>query len=288
MSIIERVSDLLGSSEWPSRPEPPRGESIRTTAMESIERSLRQIPDGADSDPTRRLAGQSESGELSENLKRLTDPSPAAATGLPRIQLNRDHLRRQSMIVPEGDRSPVAENFRRIKRKILANVSGATLGTPTNLVLVTSSRAGEGKTFCATNLAISIAMERDYKVLLVDADVAKRSVPRVLGIRPEVGLMDWLVSDQVQISDVMQETDIKNLTILQSGTAHQHATELLASEKMRLFLREVAGRYANRIIIFDSPPLLAASEASVLASQMGQIVMVVESGKTPMSVLKAA
>ena len=192
------------------------------------------------------------------------------------------------MIVPEGKRTPVAENFRRVKRQILANVSGAALGTPANLVLVTSSRAGEGKTYCATNLAISIAMERDHKVLLVDADVAKPSIPRVLGIRPEAGLMDWLVNSKVRVSDVMRKTDIEKLTILQAGTAHQHATELLASEKMRLFLREAAGRYADRIIIFDSPPLLAASEASVLASQMGQIVMVVESGKTPMSVLKAA
>jgi receptor protein-tyrosine kinase len=155
-------------------------------------------------------------------------------------------------------------------------------------VLVTSALAGEGKTFCAINLAISIALEMDYSVLLVDADVAKPSIPEALGLEAEKGLMDLLLDRRIDLMEVLCKTDIGKLTLLPGGTAHQHATELLASGAMRELLREMAERYHDRIIVFDSPPLLAASEAGVLASQMGQIVMVVEAGKTTEAALKNA
>jgi len=148
--------------------------------------------------------------------------------------------------------------------------------------------AGEGKTFCAINLAISIALEIDRTALLVDADVAKPSVPKALGLEAEQGLLDVLLDRRIDLAEVLCRTDIGKLTLLPAGTAHQHATELLASDAMRVLLQEMAERYHDRIIIFDSPPLLAASEASVLASQMGQIVMVVEAGKTSEAALKAA
>jgi exopolysaccharide/PEP-CTERM locus tyrosine autokinase len=194
------------------------------------------------------------------------------------------------MITPDGERSPIAENFRRIKRQILANVASSKPGAPANLVMVTSALAGEGKTFCAINLAISIALEMDYSVLLVDADVAKPSIPQLLGLDAGKGLMDLLVDQRIELAEVLCQTDIGKLMLLPGGTEHQHATELLASGAMRELLREMADRYQDqdRIVIFDSPPLLAASEASVLASQMGQIVMVVETGKTTEAALKNA
>jgi exopolysaccharide/PEP-CTERM locus tyrosine autokinase len=192
------------------------------------------------------------------------------------------------MITPDGERSPIAENFRRIKRQILANVANSKPGAPANLVMVTSALAGEGKTFCAINLAISIALEMDYSVLLVDADVAKPSIPQLLGLDAGKGLMDLLVDRRIELAEVLCKTDIGKLTLLPGGTVHQHATELLASGAMRELLREMAERYQDRIVIFDSPPLLAASEAGVLASQMGQIVMVVETGKTTEAELKNA
>ena len=154
--------------------------------------------------------------------------------------------------------------------------------------MVTSALPGEGKTFCAINLAISIALEMDRTVLLVDADVAKPSVPQALGLEADKGLMDVLLDRRVDLADVLWKTDIGRLTLLPVGTAHKHATELLASDAMRGLLHEMAERYHDRIIIFDSPPLLAASEAGVLASQMGQIVVVVESGKTSEAALKDA
>jgi receptor protein-tyrosine kinase len=194
------------------------------------------------------------------------------------------------MITPDGERTPIAESFRRIKRQILANVAnpGKTGPAPANLVLVTSALKGEGKTYCAINLAISIALEMDRTVLLVDADVAKPSVPQALGLEAEKGLMDVLLDRRMDLAEVLLKIDIGKLTLMPAGTAHKHATELLASDAMHGLLHEMAERYHDRVIIFDSPPLLAASEAGVLASQVGQIVVVVEAGKTSEGALKDA
>ena len=167
-------------------------------------------------------------------------------------------------------------------------MANAEAGAATNLVMVTSPLAEEGKTFCAINLAISIALEMDRTVLLVDADVAKPSIPAVLGVKAENGLMDMLFDRGIDLADVLCKTNIDKFTLLPAGTEHQHATELLASEAMSALLQEMAERYHDRIIIFDSPPLLAASEAGVLASRMGQIVMVVETGRTTETALKDA
>jgi receptor protein-tyrosine kinase len=159
---------------------------------------------------------------------------------------------------------------------------------PANLVLVTSALPGEGKTFCAINLAISIALEMDRTVLLVDADVAKPGVLNTLGLEAKKGLMDALLDRQIDVADVLCWTDIDKLTRLPAGSSHQHATELLASDTMRGLLEEMAGRHRDRIVIFDSPPLLGASEAGVLAGQMGQIIVVVEAGRTSEAALKDA
>jgi len=122
----------------------------------------------------------------------------------------------------------------------------------------------------------------------VDADVAKPSIPAALGLEADKGLMDVLLDRRIDLAEVLWKTNIDKLTVLPAGTAHPRATELLASGAMRDLLQEMATRYHDRIIIFDSPPLLAASEAGVLANQMGQIVMVVEAGKTTEAALKDA
>jgi receptor protein-tyrosine kinase len=193
------------------------------------------------------------------------------------------------MITPDGERTVIAECFRRIKRQILMNVaSPRTDALPANLVLVTSALPGEGKTYCAVNLAISIALEMDRTVLLVDGDVAKPSIPQVLGLEATKGLMDILIDRRIDLGDVLMKIDIGKLTLMPVGTPHKHATELLASDTMRKLLHELVERYHDRIVIFDSPPLLAASEAGVLASHAGQIVVVVEAGKTSEAALKDA
>jgi exopolysaccharide/PEP-CTERM locus tyrosine autokinase len=280
MSIIERMGELLGSV--PQTHRKPSAAGGRTDALEPnrIERAAGDISWRPDFPEDRDVAVES---------KARTWPARPTGTTNPRIHsIDLDQLRRQRMITPDDARTPIAECFRRIKRHILTNVANPKAGVPANLVLVTSSLAGEGKTFCAINLAISIALERDLTVLLVDADVAKPSFPQALGLEAEKGLMDVLLDRRIDLAEVLWKTDIDKLTVLPAGTAHQHSTELLASDAMRVLLQEMAERYHDRIIIFDSPPLLAASEAGVLASRMGQIVMVVEAGKTTEATLKDA
>jgi protein-tyrosine kinase len=206
------------------------------------------------------------------------------------VELNLEKLHEMGMVTPDGGRSPVAEEFRAIKRTLIdtAFKKDAAQTKRSNLIMVTSSLPGEGKTFCAINLAISIAMELDHTVLLVDADVARPSILRNLGLKGDGGLMDILLDPKLDIADVMLKTNVDTLSILPAGTSHRHATELLASQSMRTLLDEISARYADRIVIFDSPPLLLTTEARVLASQMGQIVMVIEAEKTTQKAVKTA
>ena len=214
----------------------------------------------------------------------------AAASNPQYRALNLARLAEQGMLTQEGGRSSVAEDFRIIKRPLLrqARASGAEAIRHGNLIVVTSAMPGEGKTYCAVNLAMSIAMEMDITVLLVDADVARPSVLKVLGLSPEPGLMDVLLDPQLAMADVILKTNVANLRILPAGRSNKHATELLASRAMSRLLAEIANRYADRVVVFDSPPLLITSEAHALVGQMGQVVMVVEAETTTQHAVKEA
>jgi protein-tyrosine kinase len=200
----------------------------------------------------------------------------------PRLEIDLAGLKMRGFVVPDEPQSQIADEFRVLKRPIIRNAQGRS-GIRIrngNFVLVTSSLQGEGKTFTAVNLAISIAMEFDNSVLLVDGDVAHPSLPEVLGLPRSPGLLDLLVRDDLDLADTLIPTNIEKLTVLPAGTGHRRATELLASEKMAILLREFASRFPDRIIIFDSPPLLATTEARVLSTHMGQIIMVVAADAT--------
>lgn len=199
-------------------------------------------------------------------------------------------LKAAGLITPEAERSQIAEEFRMIKRPLLKNAfgQGAPLVENGNLIMVSSGFPSEGKTFTSINLALSIASEMDHTVLLIDADVARPSVTSYFGIDTGPGLVDYLLGEQPDLSTLLIKTDIPKLTLLPAGKRHHHSTELLASESMRNLLEELSIRYPDRVIIFDSPPLLVTSEASVLASLVGQIVIVVESEKTTQTALKEA
>jgi exopolysaccharide/PEP-CTERM locus tyrosine autokinase len=146
--------------------------------------------------------------------------------------------------------------------------------------MVTSALPGEGKSFTAINLAMSIAMEIDRVVLLVDADVARPSLPWRLGLPETPGLLDALGENSVDLGQVLRHTNVERLTYLSSGRQHKRATEMLASDAMTSLLDELASRYSDRIVVFDSPPLLVTTESRVLATHMGQIVFVVRAGTT--------
>jgi receptor protein-tyrosine kinase len=146
--------------------------------------------------------------------------------------------------------------------------------------MVTSSLSAEGKSYSAINLAMSIAMEKNKRVLLIDADVNKPSHHKIFGVEMKFGLTDYLSGKIDDMSRVMCRTNIPSLSLMFAGSLTAHATELLASEVMDKFLDELANRYPDRIVVFDSPPLLQTTEASVLAQRMGQVILVVEAEKT--------
>jgi exopolysaccharide/PEP-CTERM locus tyrosine autokinase len=199
-----------------------------------------------------------------------------------------ERLDKNGHISLNGERKQINEEYREIKRKLLANSFGAlakTLHNP-NIIMVTSSRPSEGKTFTATNLAMSIASEQDKTVLLVDADVLKPNVLRTLGLENRQGLMEYLKGDVEDIADVLYPTNIDKLKIIPAGRSHHLSTELLASQKMHDTVDEFANRYPDRIVIFDTPPLIGINESAILANFAGQAVVVVEEGKAKMSDIK--
>jgi exopolysaccharide/PEP-CTERM locus tyrosine autokinase len=205
------------------------------------------------------------------------------------LEFNFDLLKANSFITPDTLNSHLGEEFRVIKRPILANVMNtASQIKNANLIMVTSALPGEGKSFTAINLAISIAMELDKTVLLIDADVAKPSLPGCLGIPEQDGLLDVLRGKYQNVGDAMLRTNIDKLTILTAGTRDLQATELLASLSMSKLLDEIAQRYSDRIVIFDAPPLLVTTEARALATGMGQIVFVVRAEETPKAAVQDA
>ncbi len=221
------------------------------------------------------------------------DASPAPTTVRPATQqvtLDLDAMAATGLLVPTQSRSLLANEFRVIKRPLIANAMGkGSKPIPNgNLIMVTSALPGEGKSFTAVNLAISIAMELDNTVMLVDADVARPSVLTMLGLPPTEGLLDVVKKDSLDISQVLLHTNIEKLSILPSGTPHPRATELLASEAMIRLLEDMSNRYPDRIIVFDSPPLLLTTEARALATHMGQIVVVVQSGETTQAAVREA
>jgi protein-tyrosine kinase len=201
------------------------------------------------------------------------------------VELDLARLERAGLLVPSLVRSDLALEFRHVKRPLLKNAqeSSDAPSARRSLIMVTSALPGEGKTFCALNLALSIAMEVDTSVLLVDADVVRPAIFDRLGLNPGKGLLDLLTDDALDMSEVMLRTNIPKLSLLPAGHANDRATELLASDAMERWLAEIATRYPDRVVIFDAPPLLLTTEARVLASRVGQVLMVVDSVGTSAS-----
>ncbi len=215
--------------------------------------------------------------------------APQAPDGSIVIDLERIRAHGFPVVVP-GDKSRLAEEFRHLKRPLLMNAfgEGALPATNRNLVMVTSARPGEGKTFTSFNLALSIAQERDKTVMLVDADVPRPSVARLLGIQRVRGLVDHLDGALQDFGACILRTSIPNLRVVSAGRRHPHATELLGSQAMKALCHELATRYPDRMVIFDSPPLLPTTEAGVLAGLVGQVVIVVEAERTRRDELREA
>lgn len=307
MSIIEKAIDRLIDEDVPtSRREPPEkatahaaADTVATEAQSGSSGTQWRSasPSGTDARPV--IAGET-TGQAAATVG-AAERQPASPDDPPEVQppvqpgaqpagLELYQLGLEGIISPETERSRTAEEFRIIKRPLLqrAFAEGKLAGEHPNVIVVTSSVAGEGKSFTALNLAISIAMELDRTVLLVDADLANPGLSRRLKLEDRPGLLERLLDDQADLKGLLLRTDVPKLTLLPAGRRHRRSTELLASNTMKGLLDELATRYPDRVVLFDSPPLLATTEASVLANQAGQICMVVESGRTPQFLVKEA
>jgi protein-tyrosine kinase len=205
--------------------------------------------------------------------------------------IDREELARNGFILPDAPVSGLAEEFRITKRHLLISAMGGNSSPPIDrgrLILVASAQPDEGKTFCAVNLALSVAAEKDVEVLLIDADFAKPEILSILGLEGGAGFIDALSDPAVDPESCIIRTDVPNLSVMPAGKQSNEATELLASDRTHAVLDQLVRRNPSRIIIFDSAPALAASAASVLALHVGQVLMVVRADQTSEPELKEA
>ncbi|HEY1605972.1 MAG TPA: CpsD/CapB family tyrosine-protein kinase [Allosphingosinicella sp.] len=214
-------------------------------------------------------------------------PLPLPSQRLARI--DRARLRRQGLVDPDTPIGPLAEEFRIVKRQLLAIAGQPGIAEEKrHVALVCSANPDDGKTFCALNLALSLAGEQDVEVLLVDGDFGKPAILDMLGVEPQDGFVDAIADPSLDPEGLIVRTDIGALSLLGAGRQADNITELLASERTREVLARLTEANPRRIVLFDSPPALAASSASVLASHAGQTLMVVRADRTAEADLREA
>ncbi len=260
MSTVEKAADRLKALQ-PDPPIPKQAEAAEPNSAPTIER----------------LQGRSQA------MDEKTEVAP--------WHIDLQALEREGLL-PVGDEANarLADELRRIKRPLIGNILGkrSKVLAHATRIMVTSARAGEGKTFTAMNLALSLAREVDFEVLLVDGDIPKSHITRVLGLDGRPGLMDVLADERRAVADVIVTTDVPNLMVVPVGARHPLTAELFSSLRMQQILEELGGRNMRRLVVFDSSPLLAASESQVLASHMGQVILVVAATVTPQHAVDSA
>jgi protein-tyrosine kinase len=198
------------------------------------------------------------------------------------VKIDRTALRAKGLLPPIEMERGIGSQYQQIKRPLIAAALGkGDDAVPRgHLLMLTSALPGEGKTFTSVNLALSMALERDVEVLLVDADVAKPHVTNLFGLNGERGLLDLLTDSKLHPDSLILRTDMPGLSILPAGKQIETATELLASERMQEVVAMLSAPERRRVVLFDSPPLLLSTESVALLSSVGQIVMVVRAGQT--------
>lgn len=266
MSIVERALKRLQQSGQPAAgaPKPPAAAPERKPAPPAASAASAASPGAARGSDVRRAIGNPEKT----------------------VHIDFEMLRRAGALPPEHQQRELAHQYRILKRPILKYAFGdeappASRPASPRTLMVTSALPGEGKTFTSINLAMSLALEKDHSVILIDGDAPKPHVSQTLGVGGEPGLLDLLAGPGVPVESVVLRTDVRGLHVVPIGRRSESATELLASARMRQVLDEIGQLDENAIVLLDSPPLLLTSEAQVLASLFGQVVLVVRAGGTP-------
>lgn len=276
-SLLERAAGRFDFSSFASPPIPASAETPTRRAPARPAEAPAKAPVATTSTP--------------EPMAPVAEASaPAAEPGNPpavfrgeRLPVDREHLREQGLIVPEGAVTEILEEFRIVKRQLLvqaADLRRQKAGPMAQRILIGSPHPGEGKTYCALNLALSIAAEKESEVLLVDADFAKPSILSALGLPGGPGLMDALMDETIDVADCVLGTDIPGLWVLPAGDTTSADSEYLSSSRTGRVLDRLTQGAPHRVVIFDSPPALAASPAAELAKYVGQTVVIVRADRT--------
>jgi protein-tyrosine kinase len=272
---------LPGSAPRGAKPDSRRVGSVVERAiakMSALGRPGRACLPVSDAEP----AGLGGGAALSPREPARPRGRPACGPIRSRVDIDARRLARAGMFTPGTTVNRTTEEFRLIKRVVLERADKARADgiANANLIMVTSTREGEGKTFVALNLAFSLAAEQGRLVILVDADPAKSSIAQFLQVPAEHGLIDLLQDDRLQPEDAVLPTSITGLSILPAGRRHALGAELFASDRMGALLQALCVATPHAILILDAPPVLATSEPSALARHVDQTVLVVEADKT--------
>ena len=210
-------------------------------------------------------------------MNRSLEPARVAK----RITVDRLALRASGYLAEDDKDKAFADHFRRIKRplvdKALSNAAASELRT----IMITSALPNDGKTFTSINLALSMSLERDVSVLLVDCDVAKRHATEIMGLKGEIGLLDALGDESLDIESLVVSTNQAVFSILPAGRRVDDSVEFLSSNRMRQLIAELCLHNPRRILLLDSPPLLITHESRALLKVAGQVVLVMRAGHTP-------
>lgn len=212
----------------------------------------------------------------------IVELAPKAEAPTRTVVIDRNALRAMQLLPPPNVERQIASQYQQIKRPLVASALDRSTATPNaQAIMLASALPGEGKTFTSINLALSMALEKDTHVLLVDADVAKPHLTKIFGLQDERGLLDLLSDRSLRPESAILPTDIPGLSLLPAGKRTETATELLASERMVQIVQQLGAADSRRIILFDSPPLLLSTESRALVPSVGQLVLVVRAEATP-------
>ena len=272
-SLLERAAEVYDFDSYPRGPANGASTALGTNAggVSTPSATEQQVAPNPPFVPS----------EVDGQVRRTTSK-------LPPVAISRELLAEKGLLVPGAPIDTAVEEFRLVKRHLLGTRRDIADPAQARSLLVCSANPHDGKTHCAINLALSLAAERDLEVLLVDADLAAPAVFGRLGLTPGAGLLDALAEPALDIESLVVPTDVPHLSLLPAGTKSVSDTELLASQRTQEVIRDLLAADPKRLIVFDSPPALAASPASVLAQLVGQVMLVVRADKTSEADLRQA
>ena len=282
-SLFERADAAYGLDRLGSAAVPQNLPEIEKRVPEAVMRAAEaKLSQSAQAAPAQEAVAPARPQQRTH-----TEPEQRVRLSGPKKGVDREALRDAGLIVPEEPVTGLLEEFRIVKRELLADAR-ASRDISARRILVCSPHSGEGKTFCASNLAIALAAERDIEVLLVDADMLKPSITDCFGIEDGPGFMDALADRSIRPEELAVQTDIEGLFIMPAGQSTTRNSEYLASARTGEILDRLTRGAPNRFVIFDTPPALAASPAAELAAHVGQAVLVVRADETSRAALEDA